>query len=149
MVSLMPELPVQWDDPLCTTINCDCYKILVRSEVQLVVIHHPWQYQGAKGAAGTRPPIEIRKFLRRFPGHQPRGWMHNEAPRTRIHGELTLSVWLRIQCCRNQEGSCIKPPWTSTSLLSIQNYCRKSFLDSSLLSVFCHHFQRVPSNITS
>ena len=70
--------------------------------------------QGAEGAAGPDHrllllresywrKIETWKFQRRCPGHQPRGWKHNEAPRTRNPGELTLSVLLRIG----------KSPWES------------------------------------
>ena len=73
--------------------------------------------QGAEGAAGPDHrllllresywrKIETWNFLRRCPGHQPRGWKHNEAPRTRNPGALTLSVWLQIHCCHIQEGSC-------------------------------------------
>ena len=80
--------------------------------------------QGAEGAAGPDHrllllresywrKIETWNFLRRCPGHQPRGWKHNEAPRTWSHGALTILVWVRIDSCRNQEGS-DKPSWTSS-----------------------------------
>ena len=53
----MRELPVQKDGPLCTTICCNCYKILVRSlapcDISPINTPNNTNNQGAKGAAST------------------------------------------------------------------------------------------------
>ena len=117
---------MQQDGPLCTTICCYCFKILVRSLRPCdspITTPNNTNNQSAKGARGTGQPTPLSvlelmkkdrdlKMSEESPGHQPRGWKHNKAPRTRNHRTLTLSVWLWIHSCQSQEGS-RKPLWDS------------------------------------
>ena len=112
----MSELPVDEMAPYAPQYDAIVTKYWW--EVQLVLVHQPRQYQQRRCqeccVPGPPTSLALQELMKQdalFISKEDESILRLL---TRSHGALTLSVWLRIHSCHNQEGS-YKPSWDSST----------------------------------